>query len=108
MLGDRPARFRYSLTFVWCRVSAGRPYFRAMPVISRFYGIAIAILYRDHDPPHFHATYGEFEITVTIRDGVATGKVPPRALAHVREWLELQRRELLANWKLARLGRPLR
>jgi hypothetical protein len=30
-----------------------------MPVISRFLGIAIAILCRDHDPPHFHAVYGE-------------------------------------------------
>ncbi len=33
----------------------------------------IAILYRDHDPPHFHATYGEYEITVRIRDGLVTG-----------------------------------
>ena len=29
-----------------------------MPVISRFLGIAISILYDDHEPPHFHATYG--------------------------------------------------
>lgn len=47
-----------------------------MPVISRFLGIAIAMLYRDHDPPHFHATYGEHEITVGIRDGVVTGRFP--------------------------------
>jgi len=39
-----------------------------MPVISRFLGISIAILYREHDSPHFHAIYGEFEITVAIRD----------------------------------------
>ena len=48
-------------------------YYSSMPVISRFLGIAIAILYRDHDPPHFHASYGEYEITVGIRDGVVTG-----------------------------------
>ena len=36
-----------------------------MPEISRFLGIVIAILYRDHEPPHFHATYGEYEITGT-------------------------------------------
>ena len=82
--------------------------YAAMPVISRFLGIAIAILYRDHEPPHFHATYGEFEITVTIRDGVVTGRFPRRALAHVREWLELHRNELLADWELARAGQPLR
>ncbi|HEY5086272.1 MAG TPA: DUF4160 domain-containing protein [Gemmatimonadaceae bacterium] len=45
-----------------------------MPVIFRFLGIAIAILYRDHDPPRFHATYGEFEITVAIRDGQVRGE----------------------------------
>jgi len=45
-----------------------------MPVISRFLGIAIAILYRDHDPPHFHAASGEYEVTVGIRDGVVTGR----------------------------------
>ena len=79
-----------------------------MPVISRFLGIAIAILYRDHDPPHFHATYGEHEITVRIRDGVVTGSCPHRAQSHVLEWLELHRDELLADWELARAGKPLR
>ncbi len=32
-----------------------------MPEISRFLGIAIAIFYDDHPPPHFHARYGEHE-----------------------------------------------
>jgi hypothetical protein len=35
-------------------------------VISRFLGIAIAILYRDHDPPHFYEIDGNDEITVNI------------------------------------------
>ncbi len=56
-----------------------------MPVISRFLVIAIAIVYRDYDPPHFHATYGEYEITVGIRDGAVTGRFPRRALVHVLE-----------------------
>lgn len=60
---------------------AGRRYSPRMPVSSRFLGIAIAILYRDHDPPHFHAIYGEFEVTVGITDGVVTGRFPRRALA---------------------------
>ena len=78
-----------------------------MPVISRFLGIAIAILYRDHDPPHFHATYAEFEITVTIRDGEIRGDFPKRARAFVLEWLALHRDELLADWDRARAGQPL-
>jgi len=32
-----------------------------MPEISRFLGIIIAMFYKDHAPPHFHAIYGEEE-----------------------------------------------
>ena len=78
-----------------------------MPVISRFLGIVISILYRDHEPPHFHAAYGEYEVTVGIRDGVVTGRFPRRALAHVLEWAELHRDELTANWDRARAREPL-
>ena len=78
-----------------------------MPVICRFLGIAIAILYRDHNPPRFHAIYGEHEITVTIRDGQVSGDFPARARTLVLEWLELHREELLADWERARAGQPL-
>jgi hypothetical protein len=37
-----------------------------MPEISRFLGMIIAIFYKDHSPPHFHAKYGEYDITVEI------------------------------------------
>ena len=40
-----------------------------MPEISRFLGIVIAMFYKDQEPAHFHAYYGEFEITVGIDDG---------------------------------------
>ncbi len=32
-----------------------------MPVICRFYGILIKMFFDDHNPPHFHAEYGEYE-----------------------------------------------
>ena len=32
-----------------------------MPVISRFYGIMIAMYFMDHNPPHLHAKYAGFE-----------------------------------------------
>ena len=46
-----------------------------MPEISRFLGIVIAMFYRDHAPPHFHAIYGEFEMTVDIETGVIHGEL---------------------------------
>lgn len=56
-----------------------------MPEISRFLGVVIRMYYRDHAPPHFHATYGEYEITVEIESGVSEGRFPRRALGAVLE-----------------------
>jgi hypothetical protein len=62
----------------------------------------------EHGPPHFHAVYGEYEVTVEIETGVVTGTLPRRALGLVLEWNALHKDELLENWGLARQGRPLR
>ena len=78
-----------------------------MPEISRFLGIVIAMYYRDHPPPHFHAIYGEFEITVSVETGAVTGDFPTRAVALVQEWRRLHRAELLDAWNLARAGKQL-
>ena len=43
-----------------------------MPIISRFLGILISMYWNDHAPPHFHARYGEYEITVDILTGVVS------------------------------------
>lgn len=71
-----------------------------MPVISRFLGIIIAMYWNDHAPPHFHAKYGEYEITVEIDSGIVSGTFPKRALRHVMEWYELHKDALLADWEL--------
>jgi hypothetical protein len=78
-----------------------------MPEISRFLGIIIAMYHREHGPPHFHAVYGEYQITVQIETGIVSGQFPKRALRHVLEWLDLHAEELRANWELARQKRPL-
>jgi hypothetical protein len=78
-----------------------------MPEISRFLGIVIAMYYRDHAPPHFHAIYGEFEATVEVESGYVNGQLPRRALAHVQEWRTLHKQELADIWNLARASRPL-
>ena len=66
------------------------------------------MFYRDHAPPHFHAFYGDFDIEVSIADGVVTGKFPKRALRHVLEWYDLHKEELLEDWKLAARRKPLK
>jgi hypothetical protein len=76
--------------------------------LSRFLGIVIAMYYRDHGPPHFHAVYGEFEATIEIHTGIVTGEFPSRALAHVQERRGLHEAELSLAWEHARAGIPLR
>ena len=66
-----------------------------MPEICRFLGIVIYMLYDDHRPPHLHAEYGEYRITVEINSGVIQGRFPRRALKAVLEWCTLNRDRLL-------------
>ncbi len=66
------------------------------------------MFYRDHAPPHFHAEYGEYEITVQINDGVVEGCFPRRALTAVLEWYHLHKDDLLENWEKARQEEPLK
>lgn len=54
--------------------------------------------FNDHSPPHFHAKYGEYHITVEMETGIVEGKFPKRALRLVAEWAELHEVELMMNW----------
>ncbi len=78
-----------------------------MPEISRFLGIVIRMYIREHYPAHFHAEYGEYEITVDIESGVVTGKFPRRALNAVLDWYVLHQDELMDNWNSAMDRKPL-
>ena len=66
-----------------------------MPIISRFFGIAIFMFWKDHAPPHFHAKYGDEEIVVEIRTGKVNGSMSNRAVKLIQEWRELHIDELL-------------
>ena len=44
---------------------------------------------------------------MTIDGKLIAGRLPPRAHALVLTWARLHRAELLADWELARAGRPL-
>lgn len=78
-----------------------------MPELCRFYGIIIAMYYRDHSPPHFHAIYGEHEATVEIANGEVLGSLLARALRHVQDWRMLHVSDLQDAWSLAQDRRPL-
>ena len=79
-----------------------------MPQISCFLGILIRMFFKDHNPPHFHAFYGENEALININKiELMEGYVPPRVLGLVMEWAVLNQPALTANWERARKGEPL-
>jgi hypothetical protein len=81
-----------------------------MPRISFFYGIVISMYWdeRDHPVAHFHAEYAGERASIAVDGRVLGGHLPPRALRMTRRWARLHEHELLANWRRARCGEPLR
>lgn len=41
-----------------------------MPELSRFLGIIIAMYSNDHNPPHFHVLYNEYDAEIEIKTKV--------------------------------------
>ena len=75
-----------------------------MPTISMFYGILIRMYWNDtkqHNLPHFHAFYGEYEAVFGLDGEIIEGKFPRRQSTFVKAWALLHEEELIANWKLA-------
>lgn len=66
------------------------------------------MFFNEHGVPHFHAVYGEYEITVEVETGAVHGEFPGRALRLVLDWAELHKAELFEDWLLARKGQPLK
>jgi len=55
-----------------------------------------------HARPHFHARYSGNAASVDFDGNVIAGSLPPRAVEFLREWAQLHRAELEANWERAR------
>jgi len=79
-----------------------------MPQISNFFGIIIRMFYDEHNPPHFHAQYGEYNCCIDIHTLVVIdGYLPARALGLVVEWAILHKEELVVNWHLMKQKKTL-
>lgn len=79
-----------------------------MPTICAFRGIKIYINWREHQPPHFHATYAGQEVLVSIQELEAIeGELPNKQQKMLLGWAALHQDELLENWRLAQLQQEL-
>lgn len=70
-------------------------------VDQHVFGIVIEMFWREHGPPHFHATYAEHEAVIAIETlDIIRGGLPRRAKALVLEWAAEHRDALQENWQL--------
>jgi len=73
-----------------------------MPVISRFYGIIIKMFFKgsEHNPPHFHAVYGEYlgEFNIQTLE-MMEGDLPRNAKNLVVKWAKKHQNELMEIWE---------
>ncbi len=73
-----------------------------MPSISMFYGIIIRMYNNgEHNPPHFHAAYQDFNATFDFDGELKEGDMPVPQRKYIAAWAELHKDELKANWELA-------
>jgi hypothetical protein len=78
-----------------------------MPAISIFYGIIIRMFFApsEHNPPHFHIFYNEFEATIDLRNfEIIEGNLPIKQKRIVVAWAELHSDELMLNWDMVMRG----
>jgi hypothetical protein len=72
-----------------------------MPELSRFLGIVVYMYFNDHNPPHFHVEYGEYEASIAINGlGLLEGDLPSRILGYVIEWASMHKQELIDDWNM--------
>jgi len=79
----------------------------SMPVLSKFYGIVIRMVFIRSFAAHFHAIYGQWELIVGISPlRIIQGDAPGRVRDMVLEWAEQHQRELLNAWNRCGLSIP--
>lgn len=60
---------------------------------------------KEHNPPHVHAYFQDYKMTVRIDDGeIMEGNMPVRQIRLVQAWVEIHKDELWADWKLCQEG----
>ena len=75
-----------------------------MPEICRFFGIIVSLYWKDHNPPHIHFSYGDYECSISVLDRVVDGQAPVKVIAKVNEWIDLHEAEILTLWEKAQKG----
>ena len=72
-----------------------------MPTIAIFFGITILmhVTRKEHNPPHIHAFYGDFDAPFLISTGeIESGEFPKKQAALVKRFILEYQDELKKMW----------
>ena len=73
-----------------------------MPSIHVLFGIVISMNFVDgeHNPPHVHARYGDYNATYNIKTGkLIDGYMPLKQNKHMKGFLSTYKETLLEMWE---------
>ena len=63
-----------------------------MPTFFTIAGVKICLYFNDHNPPHFHALFAEYEVLIAIKSlKMLEGSLPKKKLKIVKEFAPLNR-----------------
>lgn len=75
-----------------------------MPELCRFNGIIIYLRFNDtqqHNKPHIHAIYGDFEAAIGIDGELLAGSMPQKQYNSIVAWLNKNEEQAYAAWNNA-------
>lgn len=78
-----------------------------MPELCRLNGLIITMLFNDtsqHNKPHVHVYYGEYEASVGLDGELLAGSLPKKQFKILVGWLLLHEEEVYKAWNLAVRG----
>jgi hypothetical protein len=76
--------------------------------VFRLDDVSVEMIYLADLEPHVQARMGRHCASIEVESGFIRGEFPGDELVRLHAWVKGRREELLANWELARRGRPLR
>ena len=79
-----------------------------MPELCRFGGMIIYLCFDDkgqHNKPHIHVCYGEYEASIGIDGELLAGKIPHKQFKIITGWLAYNEEKVYKAWNLAVRGK---
>ena len=72
------------------------------PKLSEFFWIKIYVYWNDHNPPHFHVEYKDYNCYISIKElKILEWNLPNKIEKLVISWANIYQEELLEAWNTA-------